>query len=90
MWVKEVQSIFLIFFIKNIHSKTLKTTEFMAAKQNKKIIILWEFKAFVNNHGLKISNIQEQTKDLGSLLSKVKLSWNNDYFFKGYILISLW
>ena len=41
---KKVQEIFLTY-----RSKTLKTlnTEFRAAKKSKKIVILWEFKAFV-------------------------------------------
>ena len=74
---KEEQGIFLTLFTTFSRSKTLKATEFTDAKKNKWI------------YGLKVSNIWEQTKDLGSLLSNVKLSWNDDYFFKGFILISL-
>ena len=71
-------------------STTLKTlnTEVRAAKKAK-IAILWEFKAFVKNAWFE--SVEHIRANKGFRLAAIKrqIFVNDDYFFKGFVLVSL-
>ena len=73
-------------FLHYFRSKTLNT-EFRAAK--KKIAILWEFKAFVKKLWFESVEHIRANKGFSFAAIKRQIFVNDDYFFKGFVLVSL-